>query len=241
MGRIRHEPSGRTFDLVQVTTVGRSSTCELQLAAPRMSKQHASLWWSQGGWLVRDLGSKNGTFVDGRRLKVGEVVQLRVGTALRFAPEEPPWQVVDTAPPAATTHGGLDTTQDIGAVEPDVALDFRVSSDEEVVRITVHIPGLDPVVLDPRVYHYMLLTLARAHLDDRQRGVAPELQGWLAADELARMLRVKERTLNVHVHRAREQLQQAGVPGELDVLERHGRLGKLRLGVSDLHVANLTP
>ena len=45
--------------------VGRDPACELVLEDPRVSKRHARLEWNGRGWSLEDLGSKNGTFVDG--------------------------------------------------------------------------------------------------------------------------------------------------------------------------------
>jgi hypothetical protein len=45
--------------------VGRDPACELVLEDPRVSKRHARLEWYGAGWSLNDLGSKNGTFVDG--------------------------------------------------------------------------------------------------------------------------------------------------------------------------------
>ena len=45
--------------------VGRDPSCGLVLEDPRVSKRHARLEWNGKGWSLEDLGSKNGTWVDG--------------------------------------------------------------------------------------------------------------------------------------------------------------------------------
>jgi hypothetical protein len=45
--------------------VGRDPACGLVLEDPRVSKRHARLEWNGAGWSLDDLGSKNGTSVDG--------------------------------------------------------------------------------------------------------------------------------------------------------------------------------
>lgn len=45
--------------------VGRSPGCDLVLDDDRISRRHARLAWGEGGWRIADLGSKNGTAVDG--------------------------------------------------------------------------------------------------------------------------------------------------------------------------------
>ena len=54
-----------------------------EIADERMSRDHAVVSWERGGWLIKDLDSRNGTFVDGERIS-GEVrrradVILRLG------------------------------------------------------------------------------------------------------------------------------------------------------------------
>jgi hypothetical protein len=53
--------------------LGRSSTCALVLADDTVSRRHAELRIEDGCWLLRDLGSSNGTWVNGRRVHEAEV------------------------------------------------------------------------------------------------------------------------------------------------------------------------
>jgi len=58
-----------TFDLEDGEhTIGASDECDLLLPATGVSRRHASLSAAQGTLMVRDLDSKNGTFVNGRRI-----------------------------------------------------------------------------------------------------------------------------------------------------------------------------
>jgi hypothetical protein len=54
-------------------TLGRSSTCELVFADDTVSRLHAELRIVDGRWILRDLGSSNGTWVNGRRVMEAEV------------------------------------------------------------------------------------------------------------------------------------------------------------------------
>ena len=54
--------------------VGRADDCDLPIADPTVSRRHAELDATDAGLRLRDLGSTNGTFVDGRR--VTEAVAL---------------------------------------------------------------------------------------------------------------------------------------------------------------------
>ncbi len=51
------------------TTLGRHPANTLRLVDREVSKEHASLEKIGGGFLLKDLGSSNGTFVNGRRVK----------------------------------------------------------------------------------------------------------------------------------------------------------------------------
>jgi pSer/pThr/pTyr-binding forkhead associated (FHA) protein len=50
-------------------TVGRSRDCEVQIAHKTVSRRHAEVWQTDGQPFIRDLNSRNGTFVDGRRIE----------------------------------------------------------------------------------------------------------------------------------------------------------------------------
>ena len=54
--------------LIGTVTVGRSPTCEISSADPRLSRAHASFDVVGGDVMVRDLGSSNGTTVNGERI-----------------------------------------------------------------------------------------------------------------------------------------------------------------------------
>lgn len=62
------------------------------------------LVWTGDHWYVRDLGSTNGTHVDGYRLAVGERLQLQAGAALVFGDEAEHWVLEDAGPPIASAR-----------------------------------------------------------------------------------------------------------------------------------------
>ena len=49
-----------------------------------MSSQHASIRWVGDGWELKDLGSRNGTAVDGVPVPSGQVVKLSAGMSVSF-------------------------------------------------------------------------------------------------------------------------------------------------------------
>jgi pSer/pThr/pTyr-binding forkhead associated (FHA) protein len=81
--------------------VGRGSSCALCISHRYVSAQHAVLRWSGDHWTVKDLGSRNGTFVDGVRLRAGEELPLRVGSRLAFGKRDDEWRLDDAGAPAS--------------------------------------------------------------------------------------------------------------------------------------------
>jgi pSer/pThr/pTyr-binding forkhead associated (FHA) protein len=73
-------------------TIGRAEDCDLVVSDRTVSRHHASLiHYDEGGWVIRDLGSKNGTRVNGVRVDVEAPIEpgdeLGFGAAvMRFAP-----------------------------------------------------------------------------------------------------------------------------------------------------------
>lgn len=78
----------------------------LRIRDSRVSGHHALLRWTGTAWEVRDLGSANGTWVDGQRLQPGQRRQLEVGGTLAFGRREELWHVRDVAAPEAHASDG---------------------------------------------------------------------------------------------------------------------------------------
>ncbi len=75
-----------------VTALGRAADNHLILEDPFASAYHALLFWREGTWWLEDLGSHNGTLLNGEPLNNGpsrlvQGDQIRIGeTVLRFEP-----------------------------------------------------------------------------------------------------------------------------------------------------------
>jgi Nif-specific regulatory protein len=105
---------GRAVPIADSVSIGRDQQNALPIADPALSRQHCVIDRSGAGLLIRDLGSKNGVFVngcpvteralaDGDQIRIGDSALLlmlpRAGTAsVRHAPS-----LVDTPVPAAST------------------------------------------------------------------------------------------------------------------------------------------
>jgi Inner membrane component of T3SS, cytoplasmic domain/Domain of unknown function (DUF1707) len=63
-------------------TIGREPACDMTLADDTVSRWHASLERSAGGWLLADLGSTNGTRLNGWR--VNQPTWVRPGDMVSF-------------------------------------------------------------------------------------------------------------------------------------------------------------
>ena len=87
-----------TWQLPSPCLVGRNRTCQLRGVGNKASGEHALLRWRDGCWVLQDLDSRNGTFVDGRRLPPGRRVALEPGACIGFArPED--YVLFDAGPP----------------------------------------------------------------------------------------------------------------------------------------------
>ncbi len=58
--------------------IGRSSQAQVELLDPEVSRRHARLEFARGVVYLTDLGSSNGTFLNGKRLK-SEGIEVRPG------------------------------------------------------------------------------------------------------------------------------------------------------------------
>jgi hypothetical protein len=64
------------------TTIGRSVECDCVVVEPSISRRHAELRRAGEHWLLRDLGSRNGTRLNGMR--VSAEVEARPGDQVSF-------------------------------------------------------------------------------------------------------------------------------------------------------------
>lgn len=76
------DPWGRAHPVPQRSIIGRGLDDGLVILDPTTSRRHAALELRDGAWWLRDFGSANGTYVEGRRID-GET-RLRDGDQVRF-------------------------------------------------------------------------------------------------------------------------------------------------------------
>lgn len=76
------------FSLLKPTILlGRAEGATLRIPSPDVSRKHCNLIFREGFWQVQDLGSSNGTYVNGTRVG-GGLTQLNPGTKLRLGKVE---------------------------------------------------------------------------------------------------------------------------------------------------------
>src|SRR5438874_1280962 len=62
--------AGRRYKLAEGEyVIGRRSDCQIFVPDMRVSRQHARLWKDGENWEIEDLGSNNGTFVNGTKVQ----------------------------------------------------------------------------------------------------------------------------------------------------------------------------
>ncbi|HWK48854.1 MAG TPA: FHA domain-containing protein [Steroidobacter sp.] len=78
--------SSREIQLKSETVLGRQAECDVLLTEGHASRRHARLLLAEDGYWLEDLGSSNGTFVNGNR--ISGRVKVASGDRLRFDVEE---------------------------------------------------------------------------------------------------------------------------------------------------------
>lgn len=72
---------GKTFAVIDNAVIGRQPDCDIPVPAEEISRHHARLKVTSEGVHVEDLGSANGTYINGKRVEKGV---LKPGEELRL-------------------------------------------------------------------------------------------------------------------------------------------------------------
>lgn len=101
---------GTVFELTkEVSLIGRDVTNDVVVGDAEVSRQHSRITRTPGGYVLEDLGSTNGTFVNGERLVAprvmnpGDLVALAETVSLTFDATSPE-AAATVAQPAATAE-----------------------------------------------------------------------------------------------------------------------------------------
>lgn len=108
--------------------VGRSHQCGLALMEETVSRHHASISWRRQRWVISDLGSRHGTYLNGVRLQSEQIAELVDGDLVRIGP----WTLRVNLGVHRTTYASTvdDTVRASGRIEPVRA--------EHTVRLAQH-------------------------------------------------------------------------------------------------------
>jgi hypothetical protein len=213
------------------TVVGRRPEADLVVLNSSVSRDHAELHRSEAGWQVRDLGSRNGTVLDGRRvqgratlldrsqLRFGEVTFLFVGR---------PVEMPDRFPRSVDTHhaGRGPFRFNIRGAAIDLCVVGSEGEDSEAAggallhRANSGGAGWSELSLAPLEFQMIRLLCARAVEDE---GSPSRARGCVPTKQLAKKLPFQSRYANEEnvrqvVRRLRATLAEIGA-GELLVAQ----------------------
>jgi hypothetical protein len=104
MGKLTHISSGTEHNLTATSLVSRNPQASVPVPDRRVSNPHASFHWRGEGWELRDLCSRNGTFVNHRKLEPGEAVWVFKGSQIAFGSMDLLFTMVADTPPRALAH-----------------------------------------------------------------------------------------------------------------------------------------
>ncbi len=116
--------------------IGSGKDSDVRLNDPTVSRRHLGVSLTDGGMMVRDLGSTNGSFVQGARFQeliLGFGAEIQIGqTVLKYLPEE---EAVEVAPADTERFGAL-----VGR-DAQMRQVFRLLGDVAATDVTVLLEG----------------------------------------------------------------------------------------------------
>lgn len=86
--RLSHQSTARKtkpMTLSKTTLIGRAPDCDLKLKSDLVSRHHCKIFLTGSVALVHDLGSSNGTFIDGKKVTPKRDTKLPPGCLLSVA------------------------------------------------------------------------------------------------------------------------------------------------------------
>ena len=100
MGALIRLADGTAIKLPARALLGRNPTSTIALHGRLASGEHARILWTGSAWELRDLGSRNGTYVNGALLAAGASRFLVQGDKLGFGESAPAFVLEDASAPS---------------------------------------------------------------------------------------------------------------------------------------------
>jgi pSer/pThr/pTyr-binding forkhead associated (FHA) protein len=131
--RIAGKP-GPTFVLTphRDNVLGRSGDIDIALADRLASRRHAAIRFDGTHWLVEDLDSRNGTWLDGRSVQTASLLD---GSVVRIGMTELAFQILnDVAPPQDASSRSVIRSGPVGQLQGDAIRRSQTVESEESRR-----------------------------------------------------------------------------------------------------------
>jgi predicted component of type VI protein secretion system len=134
-----------------VTTAGRHDDCQIRIKSSQVSRKHCEFFEKKGMLLVKDLGSANGTFVNGKKVAGQQV--LEPGDEITIGSVKLRVVKVGEAPPSKAPAKPGKASSDTAVVEAVAVAAGSASTGAEITEDEFEIdfddvPGADPLFDD---------------------------------------------------------------------------------------------
>jgi pSer/pThr/pTyr-binding forkhead associated (FHA) protein len=143
---VRGRSETNTLKLMDgVNSVGRHDDCLIRIRSSQVSRRHCELHLDMDKLIVRDLGSSNGTFVNGKRvlgqqaLKAGDVLTVGGVTLKIDRAKDSATQAQESPAKTPPKPGDTAVVDAIAIEEEDLGLEeeFEIDIDEEPVHMDI--------------------------------------------------------------------------------------------------------
>ncbi len=152
---LRGPDTGRQFPLQKERmTLGRNTDCAIPLAGKQVSRQHALVYRREGQCYIEDLGSANGTFLNGERISPNSPINLTSQDTFQIGPyllalrmQTPVMPTVEEpALVVRETVNALSPSQTLFSQDPATKLQVVLEINQQLARTLEIEPLLEKVV-----------------------------------------------------------------------------------------------